>query len=71
MTILATTLNSILGAYIKSDQAGFLQGHYMRDRIRQVVNIVDWVRSRKTPTLMGLSEASVTKDEFWAFFCIG
>lgn len=68
MTTLASRLNGILGAYRKLDQDGFIQSQFMRDRIRQVINVVDWVRERKILSLLYFLDAKKAFDRLeWSF----
>lgn len=41
MTVLATRFNHIIGSYIHKDQVGFIKGQYMRDKVRQLLNVIE------------------------------
>lgn len=68
ITIMATRLNQIIGSYISRDQAGFIKGRTMRDRVRQVLNIIDWAKYTKEPTLLYFLDTNKAFDTVeWPF----
>lgn len=67
-TIIATRLNGSLGCYMHQDQAGFIKDCYMKDTIRQVMNIIDWVRELKETILLYFLDAEKAFDRVeWQF----
>lgn len=43
VTILAKRVNYVLGTLIHPDQTGFIKNRQLKDNIRKVLNIVDYV----------------------------
>lgn len=68
MTIMANRLNRVLDSYIHMDQSGFIKGCYMKDKIRQLLNMIDGVRENGEPVLFYFLDAEKAFDRVeWLF----
>uniref|UniRef100_A0A670IZE6 Reverse transcriptase domain-containing protein n=1 Tax=Podarcis muralis TaxID=64176 RepID=A0A670IZE6_PODMU len=67
--ILAKRLKSILRESIHRDQAGFLPGRYMKDNIRNVVNIIEYLSDRcdKQGMLLFVDAEKAFDNLIWDF----
>lgn len=68
MAIITARLNQIISSSLHRDQAGFIKGHCIRDRIRQVLNIIDWSKYTKEMTLLYVIDANKAFERVgWLF----
>lgn len=68
ITLMVSRLDGLIGSYIHQDQAGFLKGCYMKDKVRQLLNIVDWVKRCKDPILLLFLDSEKAFDRLeWIF----
>lgn len=50
--ILAERLNECIENYIMEDQAGFFRGHYLKDNVKKVMNIMEQAQKFLNPRLL-------------------
>lgn len=68
VTILSTRLRRILDQYIHPDQSGFLCARELRNNVRRVCNLINYVQSTDTPSLLFFCDADKAFDTIqWNF----
>lgn len=67
-SILAERLNEYMKDYIMGDQTGFIKGQYLKDNVRKVMNIMEWIQKQTNPALLFFLDAEKAFDRLeWTF----
>lgn len=62
VTILTARVNGFIAQYVHLDQVGFIQKRQLRDSIRNVCSIIQFVRDRKLLTVLCFIDAEKAFD---------
>lgn len=50
------------------DQTGFIKGHYLKDNVRKVINLMEWVQKQKDSMLYIYFDTEKAFDQLdWTF----